>query len=215
MRSRPTLREKTNMNDRNRTLVAATMCAMLLAGCASAPDKAASGADAAATAMADKPASVEKDISTMVAAAFGKGTYEMADGTPVTFAFDAYSHNDGSVGGFINLRGNLPGGTIEFDGEVTCFTKDSPNNIAWIGGTITRNASLNPGFLRAQNMVGSEMWFRVRGAGGDSENTRLSAPGFSGDNRIRNANDYCEKRAWEANDAGTFVVVNGTLGIFP
>ena len=73
----------------------------------------------------------------------------------------------------------------------------------------------NPGFLRAQNMSGSEMWFRVRGAGGKSENTRVSAPGFSGDEGLLTAKDYCERRAWEANDAGTFLVVKGTLGIFP
>ncbi|MEL7451121.1 MAG: hypothetical protein AAFN78_18045, partial [Pseudomonadota bacterium] len=104
---------------------------------------------------------------------------------------------------------------IDLEGEVTCFTKDSPQNVAWVGARITRNDSINPGFLRASNMSGSDLWFRVRGAGGNSKETRVSAPGFSGDEGVRSAGDYCKKQTWEANDAGTFVVVQGTLGIFP
>ena len=212
MRSRPnSCNETDNMNNRYRTLLATLLTGMLLGGCASTPEEAAPEDGA----MAGSTESVDKDIASMVAASFGKGTYEMDDGSRVDFAFDAYIHDDDSVGGFFEFKGNLPGGTIDLAGDVTCFTKNSPKNVAWVGATITRNDSINPGFLRASNMAGSEIWFRVRGAGGNSKETRVSAPGFSGEDGVQSASDFCKKQMWEAGDAGTFVVVQGTLGIFP
>ncbi|MEL7451001.1 MAG: hypothetical protein AAFN78_17435, partial [Pseudomonadota bacterium] len=96
------------MKNWNRKLFATLLTGALLGGCASTPDDAAP----VEAAMAGEKESVEKNIATMVAASFGKGTYEMDDGSRVDFAFDAYIHNDDSVGGFFAFQVDRAAGQV-------------------------------------------------------------------------------------------------------
>ena len=151
----------------------------------------------------------------IAAGATGSGVYSLLGTTPAAFAFDAMSHENGTVGGDLHVSTIFQGFAIEFEGRVTCVTQDSVNHRAWIGGMITSNTSAHPSYTTPRTQVGRDIWFRVvdYGEGHGAPADRSTFVGFAGDAEIFTSADYCAIQPWPAADARTWAVTDGNIQV--
>jgi hypothetical protein len=143
----------------------------------------------------------------------GGGMAELPAGfSPLQFQFTARENGNGA-GGRFHMEWTSASGHVNFDGAVTCVTRDEANGRAWIGGVVTRNQSTHPSFLTAIHEVGDDIWFRVvdYGEGSASAPDRTTVVGFEGAAGFITSADYCAGQPWTAGDANTWPVVSGNI----
>jgi hypothetical protein len=145
----------------------------------------------------------------------GGGMAELPAGfSALQFQFTA-SANGSGAGGRFHMEWTSASGHVNFDGDVTCVTKDEANGRAWIGGVVTRNQSTHPSFLTAIHEVGDDIWFRVvdYGEGSGSQPDRVTVVGFEGAAGFITSAAYCAGQPWTAGDVNTWPVVNGNIQV--
>lgn len=151
--------------------------------------------------------------------ASGGGHYELTLGTdilPGKLAFTANQQDASGVAtGQIHHVLDFAGELIEFHGAVTCLTTDPAEGRAWIGGVITRNASVAEPFASgARFQPGSDIWFRVLDSGeGHGAVDRTTFVGFQGDAGFATSADYCAGMPWPDDNARTWPVTAGNVQV--
>ena len=101
---------------------------------------------------------------------------------------------------------------IEFRGEVTCLSVDPENGRVWVGGVVTRNDSVHPGFTTEIHEPGRDVWFRVLDTGrGADEADRTTFLGFEGGGGIITSEEYCDLQPWPDDNARTHPVIEGKI----
>ena len=146
----------------------------------------------------------------------GGGHYliTLASGTfEVQFGFSAIVHRNGRATGQFHHVGEVPGGPVEFHGEVTCLAVDEALGRAWIGGVITVNRSENPIYQTDAHQPGHDIWFRVldAGDGGSGLPDRTTFVGFEMP-AIPSSEAYCRDRPWRDDNIWA---VTGNLTVRP
>jgi hypothetical protein len=106
----------------------------------------------------------------------------------------------GEADGNFHFSTSVEGQAIEFHARVTCLVTDAANGRAWIGGTITKNASERAPFKEgAIYQEGQPAWFRVadygEGSGAPKEDrgTRIF---FTGTGGFLTADAFCHSGLW-------------------
>lgn len=169
-------------------------------------------------AQADENLQVRLAAKGIDAAASGGGKALLPAGfSALSFSFGANGFADGRATGTFRQLYESAGGTVDFEGEVTCVSVDAELGRAWIGGVITRNSSTNPAVQGAIHQVGRDVWFRVvdNGEGANAAPDRTTVFGFEGAAGFLTSAAYCAGRPWAANDANTWEVTNGNIQVRP
>lgn len=147
----------------------------------------------------------------------GGGHYLFANVSDVRFDFNAVGTGNGGATGHLFQSFVFGGLLIEFRGRVTCFSVDSENGRAWIGGVVTENNSTHPQFTTERTQPGRDIWFRVLdgGEGGQAQPDRSTISGFEGDRGIITSAEYCAARLWVDDNANTHPVTEGNIKVRP
>lgn len=146
------------------------------------------------------------------ATATGGGQYLITLGTlelPGDFSFNAIQTSpDGAAEGRLRFTLDFQGEPVEFHGDVTCMTRDLSTGRAWIGGVITRNASVAEPYASGEIFnPGKDIWFRVLDSGeGAMTIDRTTFVGFEGGAGIITSAEYCDVQLWAPGDARTWPV---------
>jgi hypothetical protein len=195
---------------RTSTLLALCALCVALTGCSpkdAQQDDAAAPAAAAAKTMPTPTTPATPAVATPApenaipedtqATAFGKGSFERANGKLASFEFDANYTRSGPVSGRILYSSFLDEGKIDFDAKVTCGHYDMDTKRAWIGGQITTNRSTLSGDDAKRYASGQDVWFRFE----ESEThpqpaAKISDIGVAGDDGFDSAASFCEKKPW-------------------
>jgi len=142
----------------------------------------------------------------------GAGRYMLTGtDTVVDFTFFAEQDDDDAKGRFRQslIFQDLP---IEFHGKVTCLAVDADNGRVWVGGVVTRNLSVHPGFTTAIHAPGRDVWFRILDTGKKAtEPDRSTFLGFEGAAGILTSEEYCEVKPWPDNNDRTHPVIKGKI----
>ena len=117
------------------------------------------------------------------------------------FAFAALQRDpSGEADGNFHFSTSVDGQAIDFHARVTCLVTDPANGRAWIGGTITKNASERAPFKEgAIYQEGQPAWFRAadygEGSGAPKEDrgTRIF---FTGTGGFLTADAFCHSGLW-------------------
>jgi hypothetical protein len=141
-------------------------------------------------------------------AATGGGHFLFSGFLDVQFGFSAVAKDDGSAQGSFHQSYTLEGLTTSYWGTVTCLSVDTAAGRAWIGGVVTKVESDDPG----ARQVGEDVWFRVLDNGeGDEVADRSTVFGFTP--LFESSTAYCAARPWPADDARTWPVTSGNIGV--
>lgn len=145
----------------------------------------------------------------------GAGKYLLTTGggteLEIKFSFHGKQKNGEAKGRFRQslVFGGLP---IEFHGEVTCLSVDPANGRMWVGGIVTKNDSVHPGFTTEIHEPGKDVWFRVLDTGKHSaEADRSTFLGFEGGGGIITSEEYCEAQIWPDGNERTHPVTHGQI----
>lgn len=158
--------------------------------------------------------------STVDAVADGGGEYEIVipglDISGERFSMSTVRYADGSATGRFHHALELEGQPVEFHGLVTCASFDPVNHRAWIGGIVTENNSVHPGFRTEIHEPGKDIWFRVvdYGEGEGAPPDRTTFVGFEGAAGIITSQEYCDAQLWPDEDARTWAV-RGNVEVRP
>ena len=128
----------------------------------------------------------------------------------------------GEADGNFQFSTSLEGQAIDFHVRVTCLVTDPANGRAWIGGTITKNASERAPFKEgAIYQEGQPAWFRVadygEGSGAPKED-RGSRIFFTGTGGFLTADAFCHSGLWPVvagDERLTSPLLNGNIQIKP
>ena len=161
------------------------------------------------TAVRDVLASAEESGTT------GGGKFLLLNTIDASFNFNAVQTGDGGAAGNFFQSFIFQGQLVEFRGRVTCFSVDTDNHRAWIGGVVTVNNSTHPNFTTPRTQPGRDVWFRVldggEGLGADADRTTIY--GFEGDRGILTSEQYCAARLWLDGNANTWPVTDGNIQV--
>lgn len=151
----------------------------------------------------------------VTASTTGGGKAQLPPGfSLLSFSFNAKTKADGSANGQFRHVYVSGGGSVDFQGTVTCVSFDPVNGRAWIGGVITQNNSTNPAVLTPIHQPGKDAWFRVVDYGeGQSPDDRTTVLGFEGGGGIITSEQYCQAQLW--NEGNTWAVVEGNIQVRP
>lgn len=149
--------------------------------------------------------------------ASGGGHYLLSNVFPGKFSFTARQTSAaGAASGQLRSTLDLAGELIDFHGEVTCLSVDHVAGRAWIGGVVTRNASVAEPFASEDRFQpGEDIWFRVldTGEGRRSDPDRTTFTGFKGDAGFATSLEYCEAMPWPDDNARTHPVTQGDIQV--
>ncbi len=130
------------------------------------------------------------------ATAFGKGTFERADGKLASFTFDANYTRSGPVTGNISYTVFLDEGKIDLSAKVICGHYDMDTKRAWVGGEITENRSNHSAYQDGDYATGGNLWFRFE----ESEThpdpaAKIADMSFGSKD---GATAFCDAKGWSA-----------------
>lgn len=146
------------------------------------------------------------------AKATGGGHYVLTSAgldLPGKISFSAIQRDaSGAATGQLRNVLDLAGDIIDFHGTVTCMTTDPANGRAWIGGVVTKNASVAEPYASGERFqVGRDIWFRVLDDGeGQGAVDRTTFAGFEGDAGFETSAAYCAGQPWPDDNARTWPV---------
>ena len=144
----------------------------------------------------------------------GFGKYVLTTGgTDIEVKYAMYARQGRyRVGGRFRQSLEFQGLPIEFHGKVTCLAVDPDNGRVWVGGVVTRNLSVHPGFTTEIHEPGKDVWFRVLDTGKRSpEPDRSTFLGFEGGGGIITSEEYCEAQIWPDDNERTWPVIKGRI----
>jgi hypothetical protein len=139
------------------------------------------------------------------------------------FAFTALQRDpSGEADGNFQFSTSVEGQAIDFHVSVTCLVTDPANGRAWIGGTITKNASERAPFKDgAIYQEGQPAWFRVadygEGSGAPKED-RATRIFFTGTGGFTTADAFCHSGLWPivaGEERLTSPLLNGNIQVKP
>ena len=139
------------------------------------------------------------------------------------FAFAALQRDpSGEADGNFQFSTSVEGQAIDFHVRVTCLVTDPANGRAWIGGTITKNASERAPFMEgAIYQEGQPAWFRVadygEGSGAPKED-RATRIFFTGTGGFLTADAFCHSGQWPivaGDERFTSPLLNGNIQVKP
>lgn len=128
------------------------------------------------------------------ATAFGKGTFERADGKLASFTFDANYTRSGPVTGNITYTVFLDEGKIDLTAKVVCGHYDMDTKRAWVGGTVSENRSNHSEYKDGDYATGGNLWFRFEESETHPEPAaQITDMTFGGKD---GAKAFCDAKAW-------------------
>lgn len=151
-------------------------------------------------------------LKDVVATVFGKGKYVNTAGLEVAFSFDANLHEDGRGSGEFHHVSKSDAGTVDLRGPITCLAIDEQERRAWMGGSLSSNASTHPDYAEDRFGTDAPVRFRILESAEGPE-----SPGLISDLDVGGAAaaDFCAGKAWPAGEPGGNKLLEGLVVVFP